>query len=539
MRTLTLVCILFIFGATLFSLRSTFAGNQSDRATQAEARAVAHLARAGVKADRLKAKHLEVDDLGMTHVRFAQVVDGVRVYGSELITHERANRRFLEDTDGLFKGSLPDTTPNLIEPVARQIADAWFGKDGVADAELVIYPLNDAEARLAYSIDIKNTDTEMDEPRREQMFIDARTGELLDRWDNLQTAGTTGTGKGFYAGTVTGMPVDLSAGTYSLFDVVNNGKTFDFKNKTCPPLGCTSTGTLYTSTTSTFGTDGNLNNRLSIGVDAHFFAQKTLAYFFSTFARNGIDGSGNSSLSFGYMVSRTHYGRKYNNAFWDGASMTYGDGDGTTFRPFDAADVVGHEMTHGVTERTSNLEYRNESGAANESFSDIFGRVIENFVGNRTGFGGVAYPGDDWWIGEDLYLSNDPSNPARGIRNMQDPHLEGDPDHYSEKNPTTQDNGGVHTNSGIMNKVFYLLVAGGTNHADTTGTTVTGIGMTAAAEAAYYADTAFCVPADKTYAVIANRWVQAARARFGNGSANAQQTFNAWKACGVTPTVAP
>ena len=204
--------------------------------------------------------------------------------------------------------------------------------------------------------------------------------------------------------------------------------------------------------------------------------------------------------------------------------------------------VVAHEMMHGVTERTSNLTYQNESGAANEFFSDINGTAVEYFIGTITGFGGVQYPAD-LWIGEDLFYSNNPSSPTTGIRNMEDPHLEGDPCHYTEKVNTTSDNGGVHTNSGIMNKVWYLLAFGGTNHKDvqlnpSTFTTVTGIGYLNAAKVAFDADTKYCT-ANNNYQQIANAWVSAAKNRFGAGSVQSQQTYNAWKACGRTPTVTP
>jgi thermolysin len=325
-----------------------------------------------------------------------------------------------------------------------------------------------------------------------------------------------------------------------MFDVPNNAKTYDFNNRSCNVFGCgTNTGTIYSASSSTFGTDGSLSNRASIGVDAHFFSQKVLQYVFNTFGRRGIDNNNNASLRMGHMVSRTHYGKSYANAFWDGASMTYGDGDSTT-RPFDALDVVGHEMTHGITERTSNLRYQNESGAANESFSDIIGVAVEFYTGTLTGFGGQSYPAD-WWIGEDLYKSSNPANPTDGIRHMADPHIEGDPCHYSERYTGTSDSGGVHINSGIQNKVYYLLSDGGTNHKDTTGTVVTGIGWAEAAKIAFDADTKYCT-IDDTYAKVANAWMNAAKNRVAQGllpSTAPQQVYNAWKAGGVTPTVAP
>lgn len=499
------------------------------------------LAKRGYNVSQLVATDAIVDEVGNTHVRFQQFVNGARVWGGDVTANDTKAGRVASGTQ--FRGVVNGNRPTLTAADAVSAAAKIFGGNAPvsANAELVIYPRgNGFSAQLAYAIDISNSwsnQADLESPRRETMIIDAFNGSVLDRWNNLQTASSTGIGHGFYAGTVSVLPIDLTSGTYSLFDVANNGKTFDYKNKKCGLMGCSSAGTLFTSTDNIFGTDGNLSNRESIGVDAHFFAQKVLEYYRNTFGRNGIDNNNNKSLSFGYMVSRTHYGSRYNNAYWDGKSMTYGDGDGTTYRPFDALDVVGHEMTHGVTERTSNLTYSNDTGAANESFSDIFGTTIEYYTGTITGFGGQAYPAD-MWLGEDLYFSVNPAAPNHGIRNMSDPHLEGDPCHYSERYTGTSDNGGVHTNSGIQNKMWSLLVNGGTNHKDTTGTVVSAIGMTAASAIAYDADTKFATSTGN-WTMIANAWVNAARGRYGAGSTQAQQTYNSWKACGITPTVTP
>jgi Zn-dependent metalloprotease len=508
----------------------------SNRSETAQNKARLFLAQKGLNPERLKSKDVIADETG-NHVRFSQTIDGLRVFGGEIVTHEKTDGKFAASTDGLYKGEVPVAVPSFDKTQAVELVKPGFWDITSADTELVYYPQNGGLV-LAYLIDAKNTDFQTSAPRREMIVVNAVTGEVVERWDNLQTAEALGTGQGFYSGTVNGFPVDLTGGTYTMFDVPNNGKTFDFANRTCNIFGCGSnTGTIYSSTSSTFGTNGSLSVRASVGVDAHHFAQRVLSFFKTTYSRNGIDNNGNRSLQLGYMVSRTHYGKKYNNAYWDGASMTYGDGDGTTYRPFDAIDVVGHEMTHGITERTSNLVYQNESGAANESFSDIFGAVVEFKTGTLTGANNVSYP-SDWWIGEDLYYSNNPSSPTTGIRNMANTHASGDPDHYSERYTGTSDNGGVHTNSGIQNYAFYLLASGGTNHKDTTGTAVAGIGLDAAAAIAFDADTKYCLAQD-TYARVANAWVNAARSRFGAGSTQAQQTYNAWKACGVTPSVAP
>lgn len=535
MRKLSVIFIVAVFCVGLsFNTQSAFAQRLDNQLFQTESKARSFLAKKGIGAERLQSKDIIADETG-NHVRFSQYIDGIRVYGGEVITHEKNNGKFDRTTGELFAGDVPSAIASFEKAETVEFIKMSFWDMTSAETELVYYPQG-KNLVLAYMIDAKNTDYETDQPRREMVVINAVTGEIIDRWDNLQTAGTTGTGYGFYAGTVSNFPIDLTSGTYSMFDVPSNGKTFDLGNKTCPPVGCRSNGTLFTSTDNIFGTTGALSDRASVGVDAHFFSQKTLDYF-RTFGRNGIDNNNNLSLKYKFMVSRTHYGTNYNNAYWDGSAMTYGDGDGTTYRPFDALDVVGHEMTHGITERTSNLQYQNESGAANESFSDIFGVVIEFKTGTLTGSGGVLYP-SDWWIGEDLYYSNNPSSPTRGIRNMSNTHAEGDPDHYSERYTGTSDNGGVHTNSGIQNYLFYLLVSGGTNHADTTGTTVTGIGLDAAAAIAFDADTKYCTATD-TYLKVANAWVNAAKNRFTAGSVQAQQTYNAWKAAGITPSVTP
>ncbi len=165
------------------------------------------------------------------------------------------------------------------------------------------------------------------------------------------------------------------------------------------------------------------------------------------------------------LKSYVHYSVNYFNAFWDGEKMTYGDGDASdNNQPLTALDVCGHEITHGLTTFTANLNYKNESGALNEGFSDIFGTSIEFFA--RPGQG-------DWLIGGDFYI----------IRDMSNPKAYSQPDTYKGKKWATGllaslDNGGVHTNSGVLNFWFYLLSEGknGTNDKKFVYS-VSGIGM--------------------------------------------------------------
>ena len=147
--------------------------------------------------------------------------------------------------------------------------------------------------------------------------------------------------------------------------------------------------------------------------------------------------------------------------------MTYGDGDGVTFIPLSQdADVVAHELTHGVTERTSNLIYQNESGALNEAWSDIFGAMVDRQEG--------ATGADIWLLGEDIYT---PGTPGDALRNMADPAVFGDRDYYPDRYTGTADHGGVHSNSGIANLAFKLLVTGGTHPRGKTSVNVPAIGL--------------------------------------------------------------
>ena len=185
----------------------------------------------------------------------------------------------------------------------------------------------------------------------------------------------------------------------------------------------------------------------------------TRTFYQDVFQRNSIDGRGMRIQ--GYV----HRGTRYNNAFWDGQEMVFGDGDGKVFTDFTGAvDVIAHELAHGVTEHTANLEYRNQSGALNESISDVFGSMVKQWHLRQTA------DQADWLIGPDIFT---PGIDADALRSMKAPgtafdnKLFGkDPqpdhmDHYADLPDTDEgDNGGVHLNSGIPNKAFFLVATG-------------------------------------------------------------------------------
>ena len=169
-------------------------------------------------------------------------------------------------------------------------------------------------------------------------------------------------------------------------------------------------------------------------------------YFMETFDLNSVDGNGLE------IISNIHYGTQYNNAFWDGDEMTYGDGDGEEFTNFASAiDVVAHELMHGVTQFLANLEYQSQPGALNEHFSDVFGTVVKQKYLEQD----IAEA--DWLIGDTIVTEK---FPGVALRSMKAPGTANDfdtqPDHMDNYYSGTADNQGVHINSGIPNKAFYL-----------------------------------------------------------------------------------
>ncbi|MGI8900739.1 MAG: protealysin inhibitor emfourin [Nocardioides sp.] len=189
--------------------------------------------------------------------------------------------------------------------------------------------------------------------------------------------------------------------------------------------------------------------------EAYVGVEASLAMFAKAFGRASYDGHGAS------VVATVHYGRDYDNAFWDGSQLVFGDGDGRVFGRFTKpVDVLAHEFTHGVTQHTSGFDYSGQSGALNESMSDVFAACLkQRLLGHRVDEA-------DWLIGEGIFL---PTVHGRALRSMSepgtaydDPVLGQDPQVASMADyvDTTEDNGGVHLNSGIPNRAFHLAAVG-------------------------------------------------------------------------------
>jgi Zn-dependent metalloprotease len=184
--------------------------------------------------------------------------------------------------------------------------------------------------------------------------------------------------------------------------------------------------------------------------EAYDGSGKTYDFFFKVYARNSIDDRGLR------LNSTVHFGSKYNNAFWNGRQMVYGDGDGDIFNPFTKSlDVIGHELAHGVTQYEAGLEYQDQPGALNEHFSDVFGALVKQYAKKQKA------DKADWLIGAGLFTKKVKGDALRSMKApgtaYDDPLIGRDPQPAHMKNfvRTTRDNGGVHINSGIPNKAFY------------------------------------------------------------------------------------
>lgn len=186
--------------------------------------------------------------------------------------------------------------------------------------------------------------------------------------------------------------------------------------------------------------------------EAYDFSGATYDFYEQVLGRNSIDDRGLR------LDSTVHYGEKYDNAFWNGQQMVYGDGDGKLFRRFTKCiDVVGHELTHGVTQYEAGLNYRGQSGALNESMSDVFGSLVRQWAAKQTAAKA------DWLIGKGLFTAKIKGKALRSMKEpgtaYDDPTIGKDPQpaHMKDLYTGSSDNGGVHINSGIPNKAFYLV----------------------------------------------------------------------------------
>ncbi|WP_310530274.1 M4 family metallopeptidase, partial [Nocardioides sp.] len=338
-------------------------------------------------------------------------------------------------------------------------------------------------------------------------IVDADTGEVITSFDEV----VKGTGNSQYSGSVT-LGSTQSGTNWLLKDTIGNYTT-DLNGAT------SGTGTQFTDADNIWG-NGSSTSRQTAGVDAQYGAEKTYAYYNSVLGRAGIWNNGTGARS------RVHYGNAYNNAFWDGTQMTYGDGAGNT-KPLTSIDVAAHEMSHGVTENTAGLVYSGDAGGLNEATSDIFAAAVEFHAGN------ASDPGD-YLVGEKININGN----GTPLRYMDKPSKDGASQDCWTTNTKNLD---PHYSSGPLNHWFYLASEGSGaktingvayNSPTCNGATVTGAGR-AAMEKVWYRTLSTKLTSTSTYAAARNGAIASAKELYGAGSSQCTAVANAFSAISV------
>lgn len=440
------------------------------------------------------------DELGYRHLKFEQRFRGLPVWPNELIVHlDRETSVYLMNGTFVPTPRLPTLKPVVSAKSALRIAlaeaaGARPAKTG--EPELFVYAPGTRPARLAWRVVVSPSIMES-----WLVVIDAINGARLAKINQVHTEDVAGSGVDS-----NGLNRDLrvwkEGTTYYLIDTSKSmydptsdppdytktrGAIFIYDAQNTPPNSSPS----LEDATWFFATSTNPNSWASPhAISAAFGLGWTFDYYEAAHGRNSLDGNGGS------IYSLVRIGVDYQNAFWNDQenAMCFGDGDNWP----GSLDIVGHELTHGVTSNTADLVYQDQSGALNEAMSDVFGEMVELYT----------YGSTDFLIGSDL---SDP------LRNMSDPGAKGDPSKMSEFVTTESDSGGVHTNSGIINKAFYNLSFGLNG----------GIGASDAERIFYRALTTHLTQ-NSQFLDARLACIQAAREIFGASSTQAQRTAQAF-----------
>lgn len=462
---------------------------------------------------------IEKDDIGKTHVKLYQKYKGIKVYASEIVVHFNASNR-AEKFNGnynLVNKELdinPAITPT--EAITKVVSDIssktkyyelttaqkeMLAYDG-PQVDTVIYKDNSLIKSyvLAYHISIRPNFLE-----NWDYFVNAKTGKIVHRFKNTCHVD----------GPRTANALDLNGVNRSI-NTYQEGSSYLLADASKPMFNNTKkTGIILTlDANSTFGnnfkykTISSTNNTWTskTAVSAHYNAGVAYDYFKNTHNRNSIDGKGSTIYSYVNVVDPEN-GSAYDNAFWNGSAIFYGNGN-TGFKPLAGSlDVAGHEMTHGVIQNSANLKYEGESGAINESMADIFGCMMDS---------------TDWLIGEDVVKIS--AFPSGALRSLSDPHNGGgsgfQPRTMSEKYIGNDDNGGVHYNSGIPNWAFFKLAV--------------AINSRYRSSKIFYRALTNYLTASSQFIDLRIAVIQSAKDLYGNSSNEATQAALAFNAVGIT-----
>ncbi|MFB7952287.1 M4 family metallopeptidase [Streptomyces sp. NPDC056045] len=477
------------FGANKASQRTA-----AIKSAQSEASSAAESLGLGGK-EKLIVRDVIKDADGTVHTRYERTYAGLPVLGGDLVTHTTAG--------GKLKGVTKATEARIAVP-------STTAKIKTAAAARKVVWASDGKPVLALET-VKKGVQKDGTPSRMHIITDANTGKELRRFEAIET----GVGHSQYSGDVD-LTTTGSGSGFELTDGERGGhKTYDLNQ------GESGTGDLVTDDDDTWG-DGTGGDRQTAAVDAAYGAAQTWDFYKSAFGREGIAGDGKAAYS------RVHYGDSYVNAFWDDSCfcMTYGDGADNK-SALTAIDVAGHEMSHGLTSSTANLDYYGESGGLNEATSDILGTSVEFAADNSTDVG-------DYLIGEKIDINGD----GTPLRYMDEPSKDGGSADYWDSSVGDLD---VHYSSGVANHFFYLLSEGsgaktinGVDYDSPTsdGSTVTGIGRDKAVQI-WYKALAEYMTSSTDYAGAREATEKAATDLYGADSEELSAVQAAWSGVNV------
>lgn len=467
-----------------------------------------------------------IDDRGMKHTSLQQYVDDIPIEGARYFLHSSKN--IIVSSNGqLVEGKMKNNEPRLDKNLAIEKAIKELNAPGYLwqkpgmealvkrikdDPTASFYPVpelvyadknysnNAQDYSLCWKMDIY-----ADEPiGTKEVFVDAIDGTILFMNELCNTHSVPATAETRYHGTQQMTTDSITPDSFILRDYTRGGgiETFDMQEQQDVSLAVdfVDKDNYWDNANEDFN---------DAATDVHWGMGATYDYFNNEQGRDSYDGQGSK------IISYVHYGRRWFNASWNGMFARFGDGNNN---PLTSIDVVSHELTHGFTRTSSNLVYRNESGALNESFSDIFGTVVEIYATGDSA---------DWLIGKENFT----------LRSMSNPKEYGDPDTYRGENwfDGPEDNGGVHTNSGVMNYWYYLLAEGGSGVNDNGNSyDIQGIGWDKAADIAYR-NNAYYLTDNSNYIDARIGSLLSAEDIFGSCSPEVLAAAQAWYAVGVGP----
>ncbi len=523
------------------SLRATEAASSELRAVSDEVR---RLERDG--ALRVASAHADLLLPGHSHERLQQYHAGLKVVGGSVV------RQTASGVVTSILGQVYDAGPATATPGLSAEAVSARARTGgatlITEPALVFLGRDDGTVTLAYEVNVRREAFDL-----RTVYLDATTGTELLSLPLVKDQSAVGEGLGVL-GDRKKMAARQVGATFFAEDMLRPPLlwTIDLRSNRTRLDEVADGDTLFQSD---LAADADNVWTDPVAVDAHTYLGWTYDFIFKRIGVRGLDNA-NAPL-FGAIniyspqqcvgpLPNGEFGAFCVNAFWIGppagpggkGMMIFGNGipgnffltsSGQTVSPLAGAlDVVAHELTHGVTDYTSGLEYRNESGALNEAFSDMIGVATEAYFQPR----GNGTLQADYLVGEDTFRAFRPGS-LSGIRSIQAPSTFGDPDHYSLRYTGTQDSGGVHTNSGIPNHAFYLAIEGGTHRVS--GRTVTGVGFAnrEQIERVFFRAFTQMLPVRATFAQARAATIQSARDLYSSNAAVERAVTDAWTAVGV------